>query len=405
MNGTYSSTIRSHPVPTTTLSNGIVVPLIGLGCASGVKKQHVVTALRTGYRYLDTAQAYQWGYNEADVAEAIEESTHDDDAVVTRQEIFVVTKIHPENLGYASTVRAVQSSLALKGFQGYLDAVLIHKPRCWEGACGNRRPEGTWQDSWKALEEFYAQGKVRAIGICDVNDQHLLEELLAQNIQPHIIQNWFDPFHQDANMRTQIQQHGILYQGYSSLGTQWKHFKGLAENPVLNSPKLKELTQKHQAPGPAAVALQWATRRGISVLPASTSPQRQAQNLFATFDFTLSEMDLQEIDAMDGTAPNLNNNNNKQPNPNEISVTFSNPSDTITIRALWINPDTQDEVPLGDIEPENDLTLNSYHGHAFIFRRTNEADDSDVILRHELSRQAGTKQSIVVVAPIMEEEL
>lgn len=81
--------------------------------------------------------------------------------------IFVTTKVHPENLGYHAMKNAVQKSLALPGFEGYLDAVLIHKSRYWEGAC-TKEPEGTWQESWIALEEFFRQRKVRAIGICDV---------------------------------------------------------------------------------------------------------------------------------------------------------------------------------------------------------------------------------------------
>lgn len=129
------------------LSNGRGLPLLGLGCASGVRRSHVESALQLGYRLLDTAQADQWGYHEDEVGEAIQG--------LPREEIFLQSKIHPQDLGYASTKRAFQVSLdRLK--TSYLDAMLLHKPWCWPGAC-SREPEGTWQDSWRALEELQRQ--------------------------------------------------------------------------------------------------------------------------------------------------------------------------------------------------------------------------------------------------------
>merc|ERR1719336_3153553 len=147
--------------PSATLSNGRKLPLVGLGCSSGLKKNHVMSALDVGYRHLDTAMAYQWGYTEHDVGDAVVESN------VERSEISIQSKIHPEDLGYKSTIEAFNVSLTrLK--TDYVDSMLLHKPRCWEGAC-TKTPEGTWQESWKALEEMYDMGKARAIGICDVD--------------------------------------------------------------------------------------------------------------------------------------------------------------------------------------------------------------------------------------------
>lgn len=168
--------------PTGTLHNGVQIPLIGLGCASGVRYRHVESALKIGYQFLDTAQAYRWGYHEDEVGRALTEFLEKDNS-----NVFLQTKIHPEDLGYDATTKAVHKSLDL--FKGHLDSVLIHKPRCWEGAC-SRKPDGTWQDSWRALEDLYDQGLIKAIGICDVDDS-LLNQLLRQRIKPHIIQSTF----------------------------------------------------------------------------------------------------------------------------------------------------------------------------------------------------------------------
>ena len=168
-------------MPTATLYNEISISLIGLGCASGVRRQHVKAALESGYKFLDTAQAYQWGYQEHEVADAVIQYLQANE----NAEVFVQTKVHPENLGYDTTTKMVHQSI--DKFKGHLDSVLIHKPRCWAGAC-SREPEGTWQDSWRALEDLYDQGLIRAIGICDV-DKWLLKELLRQRIKPHIIQS------------------------------------------------------------------------------------------------------------------------------------------------------------------------------------------------------------------------
>merc|ERR1712224_202733 len=162
--------------------------------------------------------------------------------------------------------------------------MLIHKPYCWEGACA-KKAEGTWHDSWKALEEFYKAGLVRAIGICDVDDK-LLDELLKKEIKPHIIQNWMDPFRQDKRMRERCKHEGIQYQAYSTLGAQWLHFKGWSESPVLTSPVLREISNRYSKTV-AQIVINWATRHGVAILPASKQEQRQQSNL-DSFGFELT---------------------------------------------------------------------------------------------------------------------
>ena len=378
---------NNSTISTTTLSNGISIPLVGLGCASGVRQQHVETALASGYRYLDTAQSHSWGYHEEEVAAALVATS----PVVQRSEVFVTTKIHPQDLGTTSTRRAVERSLAMPGFEGYLNAVLIHKPHCWEGAC-TKEPEGTWQDAWKVLEDYYRRGLVKAIGICDVSTPEFLDELLQQSVQPHIIQNWFDPFHQIPEMRRKIQEAGILFQAYSTLGTQWK-YQGRETNPVMTSPVLLELAEKYQTPSPAHIVIQWATRQSISVLPASTNAQRQANNLqagAATKDaatFWLTDEDLDRITALDGLAPAP-----AKRNANEVFMTFVNPSSDRVVDMYWLGSDNK-KTSIGTIAPQESMTITTYHGHSFAFYYR---DANVVSLKHTVDRAAGRMQTVQV---------
>lgn len=347
------SSSPDEDVPIATLYNGISMPLLGLGCASGVRKSHVATALETGYRLLDTAQAYRWGYHEDEVGSALTEFLADDKN--DRNLVFVQTKVDPESLGYDATIRAVEKSL--ERLNGHLDSVLIHKPRCWEGAC-SRQPEGTWQESYRALEDFYDRGVIKAIGICDVDDR-LLDELLRQRIKPHIIQNWMDPLHQDKRIRERCLANGIQYQGYSTLGPQWVHFKGFTVNPVLENPVLVDIAKNHNV-DVASVVLNWALKHGISVLPASRNAGRQRSNLESgSLEIDLSEDEMTQIDNLDGKLEQ------------KVQLHFENPrQDGGEISTFWVasNKKDSEEVFTGSIVAGGKLSLTSYHGHRFIFR-------------------------------------
>ena len=397
-------------VPTGTLYNGVVVPLVGLGCASGVREEHVSNALTIGYRFLDTAQSYNWGYHEDEVGTALQQFNNNDndndnnnDSDNNDPNVFVQTKIHPEDLGYEATKRAIRKSLKRLQVQK-LDSVLIHKPRCWEGAC-TRQPEGTWQDSWKALEEFYDAGVItKSIGICDVSSDDLLEELLSQRIKPHIIQNWMDPLHQDIYMRQQIQSNGILYQAYSSLGTQWKHHKGHSQNPVMNHPVLLEIAKAHADVNAnvGQVVINWATiRHGISILPASTNPIRQEGNLYNSFRFALTKEELDRIDALDGKFPK---DESKSKSNNEISIQFQSEDDSNyanTVDVYWIGHGGNEEVNVGSVGAGRSLSVNTYHGHTFRFRDNN----ANVYGDHTIQRESGNHQVHIIVPDNDEEEL
>lgn len=350
--GGSSAVAEDETVPVARLSNRRQLPLVGLGCSSGLRRDHVLSALRLGYRHLDTAQAYQWGYHEDEVGQALAESE------VPRSEVFVQSKIHPTDLGFEATHRAFQISLQRLG-GSYVDSMLIHKPQCWPGAC-DKTPEGTWQESWQALQELHRAGKVHAIGICDVDDG-ILNELLQMDQMPHIIQNWMDPFHQDVHLRERCKKEGIQYQGYSTLGPQWVHFRGHKENPVLNNPTLRSIARRHNATV-AQVVIRWATRHGVAVLPASRQAQRQESNL-KSFFFDLDTTEMASIDALDGTLDDAATQDQS------VTVSFDNPG-SFALNAFWMAEDGS-EHPVGDMAPGGTLVQKTYHGHTFRFKHQN----------------------------------
>jgi len=359
-------------VPMATLNNGFELPLVGLGCSSNLRKEHVQSALQLGYRYLDTAQAYKWGYHEDEVGAAVSDSG------LERESVVIQTKISPEDLGYEATKRSFGESL--KRLQSkYVDSILIHKPRCWEGAC-SKKPEGTWQQSWKALEELYDAGQARAIGICDVDD-HILDELGRQRHKAHIIQNWMDPFHQDKVIRERCKKEGILYQAYSTLGTQWVFSRGLEESPVLTSPTLQGIASAHNSTV-AQVVINWATRHGVAVIPASKNAARQRANLHS-FDFELTQEQMSAIDALDGTL------HDDSISASDTNVAFQNQG-TTALSVFYVDGNGK-ELALEVIAPKQSTPFDTYHGHKFRFKRNGE-----IVGEHVVNAGAGRRQSHIV---------
>lgn len=351
--------------------------MIGLGGASGVRKGQVRAALAIGYRFIDTAQAYQWGYHEDEVGAAIHSSG------VPREDLFIQTKIHPEDLGYNATRRAFQRSLERLNTT-YVDSLLLHKPACWEGAC-SQKPEGTWQDSWRALEELYDTGTVKAIGMCDVRVD-LLDELLKQRIPPHIVQNWFDPFHQDKTVRKACWKAGVQYQGYSLFGTQWKH-QGFHHNPIVDIPDLKRLEAKHQIPI-HQIVLQWALSRNVVTMPASRRPDKLRQNL-ESFKKLIPESDRHILDQLDGLlerrvikgAPELPPKK-KVPealkkHDSQILVEFHSEVDG-ELNVVYVD-ESGAEHKVGTVSPDTPGRIGTTHGHHFRFLRASGQSVGDFV--------------------------
>ena len=398
------------PIPTFTLSNNISIPLIGLGSASGVGYLHVKSAIEAGYRFVDTAQSASWGYREGEVGSAVYDSIMryedwkgDGDA---NEYVFVQTKIHPQDLGYQSTKDAIQLSLSRLKVTS-LDSVLLHKPRCWEGVC-TKEPEGTWEDSWRALEEAYETGLARSIGICDVDDR-LLSQLLTKRIKPTIIQNWFDPFNQDKRLRERIvainkqqEEKGlvedkILYQGYSTMGTQWK-MRGYETNPVLDNYILKNIAKKYDVSVPQ-ILINWATRQNVMVLPASTNSSHQEANL-NSFNFVLTDWEMEDINALDGHPPgkkkprSFDNGNEdglpKDIDVNKVSVNFMNHVGNSAVFIYWVQKDgVEKHHHMGELKKYREkVELESYHGHEFIFKNA----DGKLLHKVSIDKEEGRRQ-------------
>lgn len=276
------------------LSNGVRMPTVGFGCAGQVPRGPLGEAISLGYRLFDTSQAVEW-YRESELGAAINASN------ANRSEVFLTSKLHPRDLGEQSTLRAFPSSLR-NLHTSYLDAFLLHYPRCFGSLCGPLPPEGTWRDAWRALETLYERGEVRAIGVSNFGTQELGELLSIARVRPHVVQSWMDPLHQERPLRELCATHGVLFQAYSTLGTQWAG-RGIRINPVLKHPVLGRIAREIGR-STAQVALRWAVQHGVAVIPRSMKPRNMAANLHI-FDFELTSEQMAEIDALDGTVSAL----------------------------------------------------------------------------------------------------
>ena len=328
--------------PTLTLSNGVVMPRVGYGCAGKASARYVERALREGVRLIDTAQADEW-YDEAAAAEGLRASG------VSREDITVVTKLHPKNHGAKTARRLIDESA--RRFGGYVDVFLQHYLTCWDGLCGNNwrnTVEGDWRDSWRAMEAAYDEGKVRAIGVSNVGPREVDELVNFARIKPHIIQAWMDPFHSSSKLRETCERHNIRFMAYSTLGTQWS-MQG-RDNPVLASSKLREYGDS------ARVALSWALLRNAVVIPRSFSNERIAANarLYEGGVLTvgLDAAALEAIDALDGALDQSD----------DVQAVFANEGDE-AVRLFWRGPDG--DVEVGSAAPGASVEISTFRGHEF----------------------------------------
>ena len=328
--------------PTIKLSNGVIMPRVGYGCAGKASARYVEKALREGVRLIDTAQADEW-YDEAAAADGLRASG------VSREDVTVVTKLHPKNHGTTTARRLIDESS--KRFGGYVDVFLQHYLTCWDGLCGagwKSKVEGDWRDSWRAMEAAYDEGKVKAIGVSNVSPREVDELMQFARIKPHIIQAWMDPFHSSAKLRETCERHDIRFMAYSTLGTQWS-MQGHG-NPVLSSSKLREYGD------PARVALSWALLRNAVVIPRSFSDERIAANarLYdgGVLSVGLDAAALEAIDALDGMLDQSD----------DVQAVFANEGDE-AVRLFWKGPDG--DVEVGSAAPGASVEISTYRGHEF----------------------------------------
>lgn len=253
-----------------TLANGVKMPQLGYGVYQVTKeecKRCVLDALEVGYRAIDTAQSY---FNEAEVGEAIAESGID------RKEIFLTTKVWIEHYGYEQAKESVLQSME-KLKTDYIDLVLLHQPFA------------DYYGAYRALEDLYEEGKLRAIGVSNFYPDRLVDIASFTRIKPMVNQIETHPLNQQIEAHEWLKKYGVIHEAWAPFG---EGRGNMFTNPVLQ--KLGDNYNKTVA----QVILRWQLQRGIVVIPKSTHKERMAQNL-DVFDFTLTDEDMQDIAALD----------------------------------------------------------------------------------------------------------
>ncbi|MGR8007223.1 aldo/keto reductase [Streptomyces hypolithicus] len=258
--------------PTLTLNNGVEMPQLGFGVwqvPDDEAESTVGTALRTGYRSIDTAEAYE---NEKGTGKALASSG------IARDELFVTTKLWNTNQGYDATLRAFDDSLTRLGLD-YVDLYLIHWPLPAKDA---------YVDTYKAFEKIHAEGRARAIGVSNFLPEHLERLIGETSIVPAVNQIELHPQLQQEASRAFHAEHGIATEAWSPLG----QGKGLLEVPTVVA------VARKYGKTPAQAVLRWHLQTGNVVIPKSVTPSRIEENL-DVFDFELDADDMAAFAALD----------------------------------------------------------------------------------------------------------
>ncbi len=261
------------------LANGIDIPSVGFGTwqtpDGEVAVQSVRCALEAGYTHIDTAQAYG---NEESVGKAIRLSG------IPRKDLFITTKLWNANHSYDLTMRSFDESMNKLGLD-YLDLFLIH----WPNPLAFRdRWEQANAESWKAMEELYEAGKIRAIGISNFRPHHMDALLKTAKITPMVNQIRLCPGDTQDETVAYCREHQMVIEAYSPLGT----------GRIFDVPEMQTLARKYNR-SIAQICIRWSLQRGYLPLPKSVTPARIQENLHV-FDFELSEDDVQLIANLKG---------------------------------------------------------------------------------------------------------
>lgn len=253
-----------------TLSNGIRMPMLGYGVyqvSNEECERCVLDAIDVGYRSVDTAQAY---HNEEAVGKAIEKCG------VPRSELFLTTKVWISNAGYEKAKASIDMSLQNLRTD-YIDLLLIHQPF------------GDYYGTWRAMEEAYRAGKLRAIGVSNFYPDRLVDLCRFVNIKPMVNQVETHVFQQQTQAREWMNKYGVAHESWGPFAEGRKDF--------FTNPVLCDIGQKYQKSA-AQIALRVLIQRGVIVIPKSTHKERMKEN-FEIFNFTLTEGDMLKIAALD----------------------------------------------------------------------------------------------------------
>lgn len=266
----YNSKNFNFETRTVTLNSGYDMPIYGLGTYSlhdEECKNSVTAALNSGVRLIDTAHAYG---NEAEIGEAIRDSG------IPREEIFVITKLYPDQ--FSDPDAAIEEALAKLNI-GYIDMMLLHHP-------GDGDVE-----AYHAMENAVAEGKIHSIGLSNWYVEELEEFLPQVTITPALVQNEIHPYYQENDVIPYIQKQGIVVQGWYPLGG-----RGHTEE-LLNDPVISEIAKAH-GKSSAQIILRWNLQKGVVVIPGSSNPDHIQENT-ELFDFTLTDNEMAQINALD----------------------------------------------------------------------------------------------------------
>ncbi|MFD4816709.1 aldo/keto reductase [Peribacillus butanolivorans] len=271
---------------TTTLHNGVKMPWFGLGVFKVEEGPELVNAVKVaikhGYRSIDTAAIYE---NEEGVGQGIREGLKE--AGISREDLFVTSKVWNADLGYESTIAAYETSLKKLGLE-YLDLYLIHWP-----------VEGKYKEAWKALETLYKEGKVKAIGVSNFQIHHLKDVIKDGEVKPMVNQVECHPRLTQKEVQAFCKEQGIQLEAWSPL----------MQGELLDNEVLQEIATKY-GKSVAQVILRWDLQNGIVTIPKSTKEHRIVENS-SVFDFELTEEDMNRINE-------LNQNHRVGPDPDNF---------------------------------------------------------------------------------------
>ena len=261
---------------TVKLSNGVSMPMEGFGVFQIPEQeceQVVRNAIESGYRLIDTASSYQ---NEEAVGRAVKTCG------IPREELFITTKAYIQEMGYDNTMKAFEDSLKRLGLD-YLDLYLIHMPF------------GDYYGSWRAMEELYRAGRIRAIGVCNFLPDRLLDFCYNVEIKPQVNQIERHPHYQRAEDLQLMEELGVQPEAWAPFA---EGLKGMFEEPIL-----MEIAAKHQKT-PAQILLRWNVQQGVIVIPKSVHRERMEENR-KIWDFELDAEDMQRIAELDKNCPSM----------------------------------------------------------------------------------------------------
>ncbi|MDI4644528.1 aldo/keto reductase [Cohnella hashimotonis] len=253
------------------LNNGVEMPVLGFGvfqiADQNECEQSVFDAIAAGYRLIDTAASYM---NEEAVGRAIKRSG------VAREELFITTKLWVQDTGYEKTKKAFERSLARLQLH-YLDLYLIHQPF------------GDVHGSWRAMEELYHEGKVRAIGVSNFHEDRLIDMIIQNEVTPAVNQVETHPFNQQIDNAKFMKENNVQIESWAPFAE--------GKNDLFHNEVLVSIAQKYNK-SVAQVVLRWMTQREVVVIPKSVRKERIIEN-FNIFDFELTQQDMESIAKLD----------------------------------------------------------------------------------------------------------